>query len=612
MSSSLVRLPESAVELTLTIPGAATKAAYEKSLASVAKNISIPGFRKGAKIPSQVIENAFNKQGGKRALRTQAINELVGELMGPALKDEHGLEPIGQPTLVTSAEELAEGSLFVPGEALEVKVKCDVWPEIRWKSSGEDEETKPYMGLKGSYKRKPFNQERFDTAIRDLIERFVSLEPIDDGDHALTTGDAAVVNMEGFMATADGEKGEKLPEGVASGDNVEVVLGQGLYMEGLVEGIEGGKIGETKTVKVTFPQALRNKDLAGKDAIFDVTILSASRRILPELTDEFADKVRTGLTVETLKDELRTAVDSQDAQEYAGARNEALGVALAQVMDVDVPDTLVTNQAREKYAVMMTDMRNSGMDDEDIKKLISPENFLKYKDISKEGIVRDFKVSMAVDEIARLESIEVPAYQVEEQLQSLKDQATKDGQNPEDIGDEDQVRKKVESTLERRAVYDFLAEGADLEVEFVEEGGFDEGLMEKLAQESQERDEAAAAAAAAKAAESEEEEVQGKEDEAVEVEVEVKAVVEEVAAPVVEVVEAVEAVVEEVAAPAAEVVEEVAAPVVEEVVEEEEAAPVDLNEGATLEDKAFNILTGLGMVDINPDPDSPDFDASKY
>ena len=54
------------------------------------------------------------------------------------------------------------------------------------------------------------------------------------------------------MTSSDGEKGEKLPD-AASGDDVEVILGPGRYMEGLVEGLEGGKVGETKTVNVRFP-----------------------------------------------------------------------------------------------------------------------------------------------------------------------------------------------------------------------------------------------------------------------------------------------------------------------------------------------------------------------
>jgi len=485
--SSLKRLPDSAVELTLHIPAAATSAAYDKTLAEVAKNVSIPGFRKGAKIPAQVIENAWAKNGGKKALKTMAINELVGELISPALKDEYDLEPIGQPSLVASADELAAG--FVPGEELEVTVKCDVWPEIQW--SDVEGQEKPYLGLKGTYKRKPFNQERFDAALRDLTERYTELEPIEDETQALATGDACKVNMVGYMATADREKGEPLPD-AASGDNVEVVLGPGRYMEGLVEGLEGGKVGETKTVNVRFPDALKNKDLAGKDAIFEVTILSASKRIVPTITDEFAEKVRPGLTAETLREELKTAVDSQDAQEYMGARNEALGKAIAEIMDVTVPDTLVTNQAREKYAVMMSDMRSSGMEDEEIKKLISPENFIKYKDITKPDIVRDFKISMAVDEVARLEDIKVPSYQIDEQIQSLKDQAAKEGTSTDGMDDE-QMRSKVENTLERRMVYDFLAEEAQLDVEYTDEEGFDEAMMEKLAAESLARDEEAAA-----------------------------------------------------------------------------------------------------------------------
>lgn len=247
-STSLKRLPESAVELTLRIPSKATSAAYDKTLSEVSKKVSIPGFRKGAKIPPQVIENAWSKQGGKRALRTMAINELCGELIAPALKDEYDLEPIGQPSLVTPADQLAEG--FVPGEELEVVVRCDVWPEIRWREVEGKE--KPYLGLTGKYKRKPFNQERFDAALRDLTERYAKLEPFEDESKALEMGDACKVNMVGYMATADGEKGEPLPD-AASGDNVEVILGSGRYMDGLVEGLEGGKVGETKTVNVRFP-----------------------------------------------------------------------------------------------------------------------------------------------------------------------------------------------------------------------------------------------------------------------------------------------------------------------------------------------------------------------
>lgn len=473
-ASTLERLPESAVKLTITAPGSATKAAYDKACTELSKNISIPGFRKGARIPPQVLEQAMAGKGGRYALREQAINELIGELIEPALKEEHGLEPIGMPSLETPAAELAKD--FTPGEDLELHVKCDVWPDIEWKKVEGKE--KPYMGLKGTYKRKPFDQAKFNKALSDLKERYAELAPIDDPNHALQMGDACVVNMEGFMATDMGEKGEKLPD-AASGDRVEVILGPGRYMTGLVEGLVGAKVGDVRTVSVTFPAALKDKTLAGKNAIFDVTVLEASTRTLPEVTDEFANKVRAGLTAESLKNELQKAVDSEDAKQFTPARNSAIGKALAEVMDVEVPDTLVTKQAKEKFAMMMTDMRNNGVSDEEIKNQIKPENFLKYKKVVKDSIIKDFKVSMAVDEIGRMEGIELPDYQVEEQMSGIREEATKAGEE----FDEAAIRPRVEATLMREAVMEFLAENSELEIQF-EEDEFDEELLTKLAEES--------------------------------------------------------------------------------------------------------------------------------
>ena len=222
--------------------------------------------------------------------------------------------------------------------------------------------------------------------------------------------------------------------------------------------------------------------MAGKQAVFDVTVLEASKRTVPEITDEFAAKVKAGLTAESLKDELRRAVDEEDAKEFEPARNAALGKALAQCLDVNIPDTLVTNQARDKFALMMTEMRDNGVSDEEIKNQIKPENFQKYKDIVKDDIIRDFRVSMATDEIARIEGIEIPDYQVEEQMEAIRKDAAQEG----DELDETLVRGKVETTLQRQAVMNFLAEHADLDVIYKEDD-FDPELMEKLAAESLER-----------------------------------------------------------------------------------------------------------------------------
>ena len=146
----------------------------------------------------------------------------------------------------------------------------------------------------------------------------------------------------------------------------------------------------------------------------------------------------------------------------------------------------MTIQAREKFALMLTEMRDNGSPDSEIKKLVSAENFEKYKDIARDGIVRDLKASMAVEEIARLENVRVSPQEIEEQLANLKKEAG-------DEYDEGQLRPKVESTLLKNYVMELLTDRAKLDITYEEEGQFDQKLMDDLMQQTVEREEKEAA-----------------------------------------------------------------------------------------------------------------------
>jgi len=148
------------------------------------------------------------------------------------------------------SEELAKD--FVPGEPMDMKVLCDVWPELVWDTDkyGDD----PWKGLTGTYKRKPFNQGKFDKSMSDLHEKYAELTPIEDPSYKLAWGDACVVDMVGYMAADDGvTKGEPLPT-AASGDSVDIVLGEGRYMVGLAEGIVGAPSERRSSVPYASPK----------------------------------------------------------------------------------------------------------------------------------------------------------------------------------------------------------------------------------------------------------------------------------------------------------------------------------------------------------------------
>jgi len=140
----------------------------------------------------------------------------------------------------------------------------------------------------------------------------------------------------------------------------------------------------------------------------------------------------------------------------------------------------------------LAEMRDNGTADDELKKLISPDNFDKYVKIVRPMVEKDLKVSMAIEEIAKEEGLRVDPRDIEEQLAGLKKQALSDGQTK---FDDAQYRPKVEATLLKKMVLDLLAELADLDVQYKSEEEikkFDQELMDGLMKQQIEAEEAGA------------------------------------------------------------------------------------------------------------------------
>ena len=167
-------------------------------------------------------------------------------------------------------------------------------------------------------------------------------------------------------------------------------------MSGLVEGLLGARNGEKRDVRTTFPSNLKDKELAGKEVIFEVTVLAVDERVVPPVDEDFAKMVRPnqeGFDLAKLKEELRKAVDEEGADREAimKSRDSALEAALLATLSLAIPPSLVTTRVREKFALMLTEMRDNGTADKEIQRLVTPENFEKYRELTKEDVERDLK-----------------------------------------------------------------------------------------------------------------------------------------------------------------------------------------------------------------------------
>ncbi|CAM9813825.1 unnamed protein product [Scytosiphon promiscuus] len=393
----------SSVILTLDVPGDTTKQlCYDKAVRALSKEAgsSIPGFgNKGNnKHPAEVIERHF----GIEEVKGQSL-KIVSELVINEAINSLDVKAIGSAELVQDLEVVTQ--LFNPGQPMMLEVKMDIWPEVKLE--------KEYTGFEMEVEEPPIDEPRVAAAWKSLQERNVVLEDTEE-DYAAKLGDSVIANMTPFRENKDGSKGDKLPE-IASGDGVDIVLESGRYMPGLAEGMEGVKAGEKRDIKITFPDKLgpQGGDLEGTKAIFEVEAVEVKVRKVPEINEEFAQSIRKDLTLEELTNEVEKAVmeeagtSKKDARNRRAKQRRAIEDALLGTCSIDIPETLIIEQAREKFAIMMTEFKDQGESDEKIQSMITKENFAKYVEVVRKNTTRGLSLSLLFTHIAEKEGLSV-------------------------------------------------------------------------------------------------------------------------------------------------------------------------------------------------------------
>lgn len=236
--------------------------------------------------------------------------------------------------------------------------------------------------------------------------------------------------MRGFEKKPDGSRGNALPS-VAKGDAVEVPLEKGKFMEGLVEGIIGGSAGETKTIVVKFPTRPSGAGaaLSGKEAIFEIEIVSVKKKSLPLWDEALASQIRPGMTFEDLDNEVREAVNADKAKSIESSRNDALAQALVTISTFNrLPSSLIEDTFQQRFQNMLMDFKEQGSTDEQIKEMATPENYEKFKNVSRVNAEKSVKLGLLFRDIAEKENIAVNEAEIKQQLDLLNAQSKQKNQ----------------------------------------------------------------------------------------------------------------------------------------------------------------------------------------
>ena len=257
MSVQVEKLEKNMAKLTIEASAEDFEEALQKAYLKNKNKITVQGFRKG-KAPRALIEKMY----GAGIFYEDAANELIPEAYEKAA-NESGLEIVSRPEIDVVQVEKGKSFIFTA----EVAVK----PEVTLGT---------YKGIKVEKKTVDVTEEEIMAQInreREQNSRTITIE-----DRAVQDGDIAIIDFEGFVDGVAFEGGK--------GENYSLTIGSHTFIDTFEEQLIGKAIGEEVEVNVTFPEEYQAKELAGKPALFKVTIKEIKVKELPELDDDLDRK----------------------------------------------------------------------------------------------------------------------------------------------------------------------------------------------------------------------------------------------------------------------------------------------------------------------------------
>ncbi len=378
------------VSLEIAVEAQEFENAVQKAYLKNVKSIALPGFRKG-KAPRKLIERTY----GEGVFYEDAADEILQNTYPQAIEDEK-LEPVSRPEI--EIKEIGSGKDFV------YTAKVTLKPAVKMNK---------YKGLKVKKIEYGVTDEEIDKeidAMKERVARFVEVT-----DRPAEMGDVTVIDYEGSI------DGVKFDGGTAQ--NYNLTLGSGHFIPGFEEQIAGHNINDEFDVVVTFPEDYNVADLAGESALFKVKLNGIKKKEYPEIDDEFAKDVSEFDTLAELKEDTKEKLLKNADERAKRDQEEVIIDEVLKKLKAEIPDIMVENKLDEfeNNARYQIQSQMPGITFEQYLEYIgsSVEDF---RENSKENALRNVKIDLAFEYIAKENNIEVSDEECEEERKKIAEQ----------------------------------------------------------------------------------------------------------------------------------------------------------------------------------------------
>lgn len=329
METTLTNVKDNVVSISMTIPAKEAASAYNSAANKIAQYINVDGFRKG-KAPRAVVERHV----GVDRIQQEALEMLLPKYLGQAIYDNK-LDVITQPAITDYK--------FESGKDVQVTFEVETRPEVKL---GD------FKGLNVKVEVPAADDDAFDKALNGFLTQHASMELVLDRPSNDT--DTVVFDFEGTC------NGEPIQGGAAKGYSLD--LGNSNFIPGFAEQLVGHNIKDEFDIQVTFPEVYHDEKLKGQPATFAIKINEIKQRVMPELTDEFVQKNSKFQTVDELKADIKSYIESQRENIKKMNAENAVFKAVIDSSSVEIPQGMIDREIESLKADYKQRLQYQGID----------------------------------------------------------------------------------------------------------------------------------------------------------------------------------------------------------------------------------------------------------
>ena len=410
-------------EYAITVTADELEAKVNEKLAEAQPEVEMKGFRKG-KVPMALLKKQFGQR---------VMGESMQEAIDTAMSDHFeasGDRPAMQPQVKMTNEDWKEG------DDVQVEMSYEKLPEIPEIDFGKIKVEK--LVAKAS-------DDEVDEALKNLAETAQDFQDRKKGTKA-KEGDQVVID---FLGKVDGEAFDG-----GAAEDYPLVLGSNSFIPGFEDQLVGVKEGDETAVEVSFPDDYGAENLAGKAAVFDVTVKAVKKPVAAEINDELATKFGAD-DLEALKGQLRERLEA----EYVGASRAVMkrGVldALDGLVSFDLPPSLVEAEAGQIAHQLWHD-ENPDVEGHDHDKIEPTDEHNKLAE-------RRVRLGLLLAELGQKAEVEVTDAELTQVImQQARQYPGQERQFFDFVRQNAQMQQQLRAPIFEDKVIDHIVEGADV------------------------------------------------------------------------------------------------------------------------------------------------------